>query len=171
MSRYGGSITRTTMANWLIRLSSQLQPLINLMRDHQRQGTITQGDETRLQVLKETSKSINADKYMWVTLGGPPSQPAILFDYDPSRSKEVPLRLLEGFKGYLQTDGYSVYAAVCQQEGLIQVGCWDHCRRKFKDAKKGEVNSKNKQKSEKTSKARRPAKRMLLWVKFVNSTS
>ena len=33
------------------------------------------------------------------------------------------------------------------------MGCWDHCRRKFKDAKKGEVNSKNKQKSEKTSKA------------------
>ena len=38
LARYGGSITRTTMANWLIRLSLQLQPLINLMMDHQREG-------------------------------------------------------------------------------------------------------------------------------------
>lgn len=153
LSRYGGSITRATMANWLIRLSLQLQPIINLMRDHQREGCITQADETRIQVLKETTKSIHSDKYMWVTVGGPPRQPAILFDYDPSRSKEVPLRLLEGFKGYLQTDGYAGYAAVCRKESLIQVGCWDHCRRKFKDAQKGEHKSSKKQKNLKVSKA------------------
>lgn len=88
---------------------------------------------------------------MWVTLGGPPHQPAIFFDYDPSRSKAVPLRLFEGFKGYLQTNGYASYSAVCQQEGLIQVGCWDHCRRKFTDAKKGET--KGKKKNQKASKA------------------
>ena len=35
LQRYGGSITRTTMANWMIRLSLELQPLINLMREHQ----------------------------------------------------------------------------------------------------------------------------------------
>ena len=33
--RYGGSITRTTMANWLIKLARPLQPLLNLLRDHQ----------------------------------------------------------------------------------------------------------------------------------------
>ena len=150
-SRYGGSITRATMANWLIRLSLQLQAIINLMRDHQREGFITQADETRIQVLKETTKSINSDKYMWVTLGGPPGQPAILFDYDPSRRKEVPLRLLEGFTGYLQTDGYSGYTAVSKKEGLTQVGCWDHARRKFKDAQKSEPKSKKP--NQKVSKA------------------
>lgn len=151
LSRYGGSISRTTMANWLIRLSLQLQPLINLMRDHQREGFVTQADETRIQVLKEKTKSINSTKYMWVTLGGPPGQPAVLFDYDPSRSKEVPLRLFDGFSGYLQTDGYAGYAAVCEKEGIVQVGCWDHARRKFTDAKKGEVN--NNKKNQKVSKA------------------
>ncbi|WBA80099.1 transposase [Endozoicomonas sp. GU-1] len=76
LARYGGSITRTTMANWLIRLSLQLQSLINLMADHQRVGHIMNADETRIQVLKELSKAIHSDKYMWVTLGGPPRQPA-----------------------------------------------------------------------------------------------
>lgn len=81
---------------------------------------------------------------MWVTLGGPPGQPAVLFDYDPSRSKAVPLRLFEGFGGYLQTDGYASYEAVCKQEGITQVGCWDHARRKFTDAKKGEAKESSK---------------------------
>jgi len=32
LSRYGGSVTRTTLANWLIRLAEPLTPLINLIR-------------------------------------------------------------------------------------------------------------------------------------------
>jgi hypothetical protein len=28
------------------------------------------------------------------------------YDYDPSRSSLVPLRLLQGYQGYVMTDGY-----------------------------------------------------------------
>ena len=110
-------------------------------------------DETRIQVIKESSKSINSDKYMWVSLGGPPGQPSVLFEYDPSRSKEIPLRLFEGFSGYLQTDGYASYNAVCKQEGITQAGCFDHVRRKFTDAKKGEAKPGKKVKNARVSKA------------------
>ncbi|OED42070.1 hypothetical protein ACH42_12610 [Endozoicomonas sp. (ex Bugula neritina AB1)] len=41
--------------------------------------------------------------------------------------------------------------AVPKKKVLRQIGCWDHCRRKFKDAKKGEP--KNKKKNQKVSKA------------------
>lgn len=153
LARYGGSVTRTTMANWLMRLSRQLQGLINLMYEHQRTGRVINADETRIQVLKEPSKAITSDKYMWVTLGGPPGQTAVLFEYDPSRSKEVPLRLFEGFSGYLQTDGYKSYDAVCRQEGITQLGCFDHVRRKFTDAQKGEAKPGKKVKGNKVSKA------------------
>jgi transposase len=44
---------------------------------------------------------------MWVRRGGPPDQTVILFDYDPSRGGNVPARLLEKFRGILQTDGYA----------------------------------------------------------------
>ncbi|WP_419642582.1 IS66 family transposase, partial [Thiolapillus sp.] len=54
-------------------------------------------------------RSAQSDKWMWVIRGGPPDRPAVLFEYDPSRSEEVPLRLLDGFKGTLQTDGYAGY--------------------------------------------------------------
>jgi len=152
LSRYGGELSRSTLANWMIALAKQLQPLINLMREHQQAGAVILADETRVQVLKEPGRSATSDKYMWVTLGGPPGEKSILFEYDPSRSQEVPLRLLEGYRGYLQTDGYAGYNAACLKNGITQLGCWDHARRYFKDAQKAEPKAK-KGKNNKPSKA------------------
>jgi len=154
LSRYGGDISRATLANWVIALAKQLQPLINLMREHQHKGTVIMADETRVQVLKEPDKPVTSDKFMWVTLGGPPGEKSILFEYDSSRSGEVPLRLLDGYTGYLQTDGYPGYNAVCKKNGNIQLGCWDHARRKFKDAQSAQPKPK-KGKAKKISKADR----------------
>ena len=153
LARYGGDISRATLANWAIKLSHQLQPLINLMREHQLSGEIIQMDETVLKVLKETGLSATSDKYMWVSRGGPPEQTSVLFEYDPSRKKEVPLRLLDDFSGYLQTDGYAGYHAVCKKNGATSVGCWDHGRRKFKDAQKAQPKSKKGQKPSKADMA------------------
>lgn len=139
IKRYGGEISRATLANWVIALSKQAQPLINLLRESQHSGPLVCADETRIQVLKEPGRSPTSDKWMWVTLGGLPQQQSVLFDYDPSRAREVPLRLLDGFTdGYLQTDGYAGYNEVCKQNNLIHVGCWDHARRKFREAKDGQ---------------------------------
>jgi hypothetical protein len=77
------------------------------------------------------------------TLGGPPKEQSVLFEYDPSRGKEISLRLLDGFKnGFLQTDGYAAYNEVCIQNALIHLGCLDHARRKFKDAEKAQPKDK-----------------------------
>lgn len=141
LKRYGGNVTRTSMASWIISLSEQCQPLVHLMRDHQQKGCLVQMDETRIQVLKEPGYVATGNKYMWVTRGGPPDEPVIIFDYDPTRGHEVPLRLLDGYQGYLQSDGYSGYDAVSKKLKLIQVGCWDHCRRKFKEAQLAQPTS------------------------------
>ena len=77
---------------------------------------------------------------MWVIRGGPPGQPVVLFEYDPSRSGEVPTRLLAGFKGVLQADGYSGYNTICGDEGIRRIGCMDHCRRKFVEASRARAN-------------------------------
>jgi hypothetical protein len=104
-----------------------------------------------VQVLKEPGRPATSDKFMWVTLGGSPGQPSVLFEYDPSRSQEVPLRLFDGFHGYLQTDGYAGYNAVCINNNITQLGCWDHARRKFKDAQDAQPKPKkgNPQKASK----------------------
>ena len=142
INRYGASLTRTAMANWIIRLSSELQPLINLAREHQLAYDYLQIDETRVQVLKEKEKTAQSDKWMWVSKGGPPDKPVVLFDYDPSRGAEVPMRLLDGFKGYLQCDGYASYNAPCENDNIVRIGCFDHARRKFNDAIKAQPKGK-----------------------------
>ncbi|WP_419583402.1 transposase, partial [Thiolapillus sp.] len=46
LKRHGGHISRTTMANWIIRLDDVFKPLINLLRDQQLGGDYLQADET-----------------------------------------------------------------------------------------------------------------------------
>mgnify|MGYP000290709576 CR=1 FL=1 len=136
LARYGGNISRTAMANWIIRLDDVFRPLINLLQDHQRGGDYLQADETRIQVLKEDGKVATSDKWMWLIRGGPPDRPVVLFHYDASRSEAVPSRLLDGFTGVLQTDGYAGYNKVCRDNPITRIGCWDHARRKFVEASK-----------------------------------
>ena len=150
LKRYGGDITRTTLANWIIRLDDVFKPLMNLMREHQLTGDYLQADETRVQVLKEDGRPATSDKWMWLVRGGPPDQPAVLFEYDVSRSEEVPVRLLEGFEGVLQADGYAGYNKVCRENKITRIGCWDHARRKFVEASKA---APAKKKGDKVSKA------------------
>ena len=152
LKRLGHEVSRTNMAHWIIRLDDVFKPLIHLMREVQNSCSYLQADETRIQVLKENGKAAQSDKWMWVTRGGPPNQPSVLFDYDPSRAGSVVVRLLDDFTGILQADGYSGYAKICRQNKLTRIGCWDHARRKFVEATKG-VKPQGKGKKITTSKA------------------
>jgi len=149
LQRIGVDLGRATLANWMIQASSLIQPIINLMQDRLLAYDILQMDETPVQVLKEPGKTAQSKSYLWVQRGGPPNQPVVLYDYDPGRGASVPKRLLAGFSGYLQTDGYDGYNAVVAQNQLVHVGCMAHARRKFSEALKAQ--GKNK----KTGKAHR----------------
>ncbi len=99
-------------------------------------------DETRLQVLHEPGRDPTAQSWMWVQTGGPPDKPVILFDYSTSRAQDVPLRLLDGYRGYLMTDDYAGYNAVAAKDGVERLACWAHARRKFVDAQKVQPKGK-----------------------------
>jgi transposase len=142
LQRIGVAIPRATLANWMIRCGQLVQPLINLLRDCMLAYDIIQMDETTVQVLKEPGKSAESKSYLWLQRGGPPDEPVTLFDYDPSRNQTVPRQLLDGFAGYLQTDGYSGYNGVVAAGELKQLGCMAHARRNFSDAVKGQGKSK-----------------------------
>ena len=153
LDRYGGSMTRTAMANWIIGLTDVFMPLLNLIREHQLSHDYLQMDETRLAVLKEPGRSVSSEKWMWVMRGGPPTQPVVTFDYDPSRAGAVVERLLGDFSGTLQTDGHKAYDSVCLAKHIAHIGCWDHARRKFMDAIKAMPTKDKCGKGRKVSKA------------------
>lgn len=74
-------------------------------------------------VLEEDGKTPTSASYMWVRTGGPPDKPLALCDYHPSRSGEVPVRLLQGWRGYLMTDSYDGYNTLAKADGIEQLAC------------------------------------------------
>ena len=144
LERIGLECSRTTLARWMVRCGELIQPLINLLRDELVALDYLQCDETTVQVLKEPGKAAQTLSYLWVQRSGLPQRPIVLFDYDPTRSGEVPKRLLEGFKGTLQTDGYTGYDALAKAQGLIRAYCMAHARRYFTDALKARGVNPNK---------------------------
>lgn len=132
------AVSRTTMASWMIKLGELVVPLINLMHETQLSCDILQMDETTIQVLKEDGRAATAKSFMWVRRGGAPGQTVILFDYAASRAGAIPMRLLDDYKGYLQSDAYGGYNAAGRRDGIVHVGCLDHARRKFVEAVKAQ---------------------------------
>src|SRR5690625_4123369 len=58
----------------------------------------------------------------------------VLFDYQPTRRGSAAKEILDDFKGYLQTDGYSGYKKIGARPGVTHLGCWAHARRYFEKA-------------------------------------
>lgn len=131
-------ISRQTIYRWINDLSDLVMPIINLMRDYLIESGYILMDETPFQVNKEENKKASSKSYMWVQCCTVRDNKIILYDYNPSRSGNVPIDLLQDFSGYLQVDGYSGYSPIVSNSngGIIRVGCWDHCRRKFVEANK-----------------------------------
>lgn len=134
--RIGIEISRASMARWIITLAERLKPLLNLMDTTIRSGPLIQMDETRIQVHREPGRENHCNSYMWVARGGPPEKPLIRYHYHPSRKQEIPTRYLAGYRGYLQTDGYTGYEQIADDEHITHVLCLAHARRKFDEATK-----------------------------------
>lgn len=129
---YGIDISRQNMASWIIEGSNRwLKPLYDIMHQILLKEPIIHADETPLNVLDEKDNKTN---YMWLYASAEKGNHRILiYDYQNSRAQKHPKNFLEGFEGYLHTDGYSAYNRV---PDIIQVGCMAHARRKFDETLK-----------------------------------
>lgn len=67
---------------------------------------------------------------------GPPHRKVVLFDYTSSRAQDMPLRLLESYRGYAMTDDCAGCNALALQPVVERLACMAHARRKFVDAQK-----------------------------------
>ena len=131
LQRIGVQCSRTTLARWMVGAGELVVPLINVLRDELLDRPYLLMDETTVQVLKEPGKTAESKSQLWAQMSAGPEPPIVLFDYDPTRAGEVPKRLLAGFSGALHTDGYSGYAPVVREQGLVHLACWAHARRGF----------------------------------------
>jgi transposase len=135
LGRFGGDLSRNTLAASIVKVGQAVQPVINLLRDHLLEADLIHADETTIQVLKEPGKKAQTKSYLWAqaTGSGPPIR---LFGYAPGRGSTHADILYAGVKQgtALISDGYEVYGGISVANGLIHLGCWAHARRYFIEA-------------------------------------
>ena len=125
---YGIDISRGDIANWIIKNAEEFfKPLCDYYKKVLVAGRYAMADETPLQVLKEPERRPQTKSYMWVFRTGEfDSKQIVLFHYSPTRAGDTAKEFLEGFHGYLMTDGYSGYNKL---KDCIRTSCWAHVRR------------------------------------------
>ena len=132
-AREGISLSRATMANWIIQCSQTwLKPLYKHMKQELLTHSVIHADETVVQVLKEDNKPATSESRMWLYASAALLRRQVrIFEYQPDRSGKRPESFLRGFTGWMITDGYSGYNQV---QNVIHCGCWSHARRKWREA-------------------------------------
>ena len=138
------NLSRQTMANWLIYVSQHwLVPVYNALKNILLLAYVLHADETSVQVLNEGGKPAQSKSYMWLyRTGCDADNHIVLYDYQPDRKHINAKSFLEGFCGYLHSDGYQAYQNL--PSDVTTIGCWAHLRRKFADILKS-IPDYNKQ--------------------------
>ena len=135
--RYGLTITRQNMANWLIRLGeSYLAVLYDYLHQELYNYHVIQADETPVLVNRD-GRSAGSKSYMWVYRSGHlyTDKQIVLYDYHKTRNSSHPREFLRDYSGICVTDGYQVYHTIEKEREDLQIaGCWVHARRKFDEA-------------------------------------
>src|SRR3954447_8973065 len=126
--RHGIDISRKTMGGWMAQCAELLDPLYQLMKKELLSSKVLGTDDTSVKVLDRRLPFARTGR-IWPYVGDA-HHPLIVYDYTPTGSRAGPAKFLEGYKGYLQAEAYSVYdASFKPQRGMTEVGCWMHARR------------------------------------------
>jgi transposase len=101
-------------------------------REQVRQSPWIQCDDTTLDVQDPSRAPEIRTGHLWVYRG---ELGEVVYDFTWSRNRDGPLKMLAGWRGYLQVDAAPAYDDVfVQSPGIIEVGCMAHARRYFKEA-------------------------------------
>ena len=154
IARGGVKIERATLAGWVGSGAAELQPLHARLVEMLKASPKLFADETRCPVL-DPGRGKTKTGFLWALARddrpwGGSDPPAVAYTYAPGRGGPHGAKLLDGFKGVLQVDGYAVYktvarvadakaaaaavatdAAAPSASDIILAFCWAHLRRKF----------------------------------------
>ena len=140
-------IHRSTLAGWVGKASFHLAPVVDRLAEHLKTSSKLFMDETTAPVL-DPGRGKTKTGYLWALArddrawaGNEP--PGVVYHYAPGRGGKHAERLLDGFEGLLQVDGYAGYNRVTRasRKGGKPVRlsyCWAHCRRKLHDIYKSD---------------------------------
>jgi transposase len=139
LARHGVTIERSTLAQWVGAAAAELQPLHDHLLQQLKASPKLFCDETRCPVL-DPGRGKTKTGFLWAIARddrpwGGSDPPAVVYSYAPGRGAKHAVKLLDGFVGVLQVDGYAGYNALADPArpgGAVTLAyCWSHLRRRF----------------------------------------
>lgn len=135
-AREGVDLARSTLADWVGRSATLLDPLVDALERHVMAGSTLHADDTPVPVLAPGAGRTKTGR-LWTYVrdergAGGDAPPAVLFRYAPDRKSERPAQHLARFVGSLHADGYAGFDRL-YGDRIAEVACWAHVRRKFFD--------------------------------------
>lgn len=132
--RHDIEISRKTMGNWMYLIADWLTLIYEALRTEIRESRYLQIDETYIKY-QDPQKDHCPNGYLWAYHS--PGR-GVLFEWFPSRAAECLDPMLNGYEGYIQTDGYVAYPSWLnhpdhekEKAGILHAACWAHARRNF----------------------------------------
>jgi transposase len=139
-ARHGILLDRAVLADWMGTVAFHLAPLVERMSALMKLSGRLLMDETRAPVL-DPGRGRTKTGYLWAVLRddrghGGADPPIVVYHYAPGRGGDHAERILEGFDGVLQVDGYAGYHRLARPERkggapLRLAWCWSHGRREI----------------------------------------
>ena len=130
--RSGYAIARSTLAQWVGVCGVQLQPLVDALKSAMLEHAVLHADETPVAMLKPGTKKTHR-AYLWAYAPGAfEDLKAVVYDFCETRAGENCRAFLGDWKGSLVCDDFGGYKAGFAN-GITEVGCLAHARRKFFD--------------------------------------
>ena len=148
-ARSGIDLDRSTLASWCGVTSHHLTLIVDRMLEHIKTAPNLFMDETRAPVLDPGAGKTKTG-YFWALTRddrgwGGNDPPAVVFTYGNSREGRHAVKILHGFDGTLQVDGYTGYDALTRAKRIggkpLQLAyCWAHARRKLHEIYKRDAS-------------------------------
>lgn len=134
LARFGVTLSRSTLCDWLAQCAVLLTPLYELLKGRVLQSRVIQTDDTPVRVQARSGAAAHQGR-LWVQVGDA-VHPYLVYLYSPNREGKWPQQFLAGYAGFMQGDAYAGYDALFATGAVVEVGCWAHARRKFFEAQK-----------------------------------
>jgi len=131
--REGVDIPRGTQSSWIMQVYEAIRPLGDVLKGAVLETRVLYTDDSIIPLQVKGNGRVKKAR-LWVYLRGDPDPRLAVYDFSPDRSKKRPLDFLAGYQGYVHADAYSGYDELFRKEGIVEVGCWVHARRKFDEA-------------------------------------
>jgi transposase len=131
--REGVIIPRATQTSWVLQTYEAIQLLEEELKRAVFASDILFTDDSIIPLQVKGNGRVKKAR-LWVYVRGGPGPPLSVYDFSRDRSKKRPLNFLGDYQGYIHADAYSGYDELFRKEGIIEVGCWVHARRKFDEA-------------------------------------